>query len=267
MSAASERRVELHGGFEARVLEQGSGEPVGYLAGLYGLPRWIPFLDRLAESRRVIAPSLPGFPGATGLRELDDLADWVTTTLDLLEASGLDGADLVASSVGAALAAEVAAFSRTTVRRLVLISPLGLFDENEPSADIWALRPRHQPALVAAQPDKIAALLAPPEDANEVSQISQIEWQIEMRRAQEASARLLWPTGDLGLVKRLHRIDAPTLLVLGAEDRVLPASYAKRFAEGISGPVELRSIEGAGHVAEIDRPDAVADAVLAFLAS
>ena len=60
----------------------------------------------------MIAPSLPGFPGATGHDRLDDLPDWLAATLDLLEASGLEGADLVGASVGGALAAEVAAFSR-----------------------------------------------------------------------------------------------------------------------------------------------------------
>ena len=54
-------------------------------------------------------------------------------------------------------------------------------------------------------------------------------------RALEAAARLLWPIGDRGLAKRLHRITAPTLLLWGSEDRIVPASYAKRFAAGIAG--------------------------------
>ena len=39
---------------------------LGILAGHHGAPRWSPFLARLAERRRVVVPSLPGFPGATG---------------------------------------------------------------------------------------------------------------------------------------------------------------------------------------------------------
>lgn len=255
----SERRVSLAGGIEARVWEKGEGEPVGFLGGLRGLPRWLPFLDRLAESRRVIAPSLPGFPGATGHDRLDDLPDWLSVTLDLLEASGLEGADLVGASVGGALAAEVAAFSRATVRRLVLIAPLGLFDASEPTTDIFALRKSEVTALLSSQPETYEAFLAKPEGEDEV------EWQIVLTRAQEAAARLLWPTGDLGLVKRLHRIQAPTLLLFGSEDRVLPASYGKRFADGLAGLVQVREIEGAGHLLEIDAPDAAAEAVVSFL--
>ena len=259
MSEPRERSVVV-GGERCRVWEKGSGEPLGFLGGVRGLPRWTPFLDRLAERRRVVAPSLPGFPGAEGHQRLDDVADWVTATLDLLEASGLEGADLVGASVGGLLAAEVAAFSHASLRRLVLIAPFGLFDADEPVADLWAQRTDDVPALLSARPERLAAALAPPAGEDHG------EWALVLHRASEAAARLLWPLGDLGLAKRLHRVRTPTLLVWGSDDRLIPASYAKRFAAAVSGWVEIRQIEGAGHVAEIDAPDAVADAVLPFLA-
>lgn len=259
MSPPVERHVQVNGR-RCRVWEQGEGEPLGFLGGLRGLPRWPALLERLAQGRRVIAPSLPGFPGATGLDELDDLADWVTATLDLLEASGLEAADLVGASVGATLAAEVAAFSRATVRRLVLIAPFGLFDEHEPTRDPWATRQGELPGLLSTRPERLAAFLAPPPDADAG------EWSILMARANEAAARLLWPIGDLGLRKRLHRIVAPTLVLWGGEDRILPPGYAKRFAAALGGWVEAREIAEAGHMAELDQPDAVAAAIEGFLA-
>ena len=258
MSEPRERSVTV-GGEDCRVWEKGEGDPVGFLGGLRGLPRWPVFLDRLAERRRVVAPSLPGFPGATGHDRLDDIADWVSATLDLLEESGLEGADLVGASVGGTLCAEVAAFSHASVRRLVLIAPLGLFDEREPVADIWAQRLSELPALLSTQPEELAAFLEAPEGADAV------EWQILLARADEAAARLLWPTGDRGLHKRLHRIVADTLLLWGSEDRVVPATTAKRFAAALPGRTQIQSIEGAGHMAEIDRPEAVAESILRFL--
>src|SRR5437879_13869000 len=57
--------VEING-FPSRVWRKGSGPTLGFIAGLGGLPRWIPFLDRLAERRTVIVPSLPGYHGALG---------------------------------------------------------------------------------------------------------------------------------------------------------------------------------------------------------
>ncbi|MDJ0849453.1 MAG: alpha/beta fold hydrolase [Myxococcota bacterium] len=258
MNPPSERTVRA-GRIDCRVWEKGRGEPLGFLGGLRGLPRWTPFLDRLAAGRRVVAPSLPGFPGARGHDALDDVADWVTATLDVLDASGLAGCDLIGASVGATLAAEVAAFSGATVRRLVLIAPFGLFVPEAPVADLWAQKPRELPSLLSAHPERLEAALDAPAGADPT------EWQLTANRANEAAARLLWPLGDLGLAKRLHRVRAPTLLVWGAQDRVVPPSHAKRYASGIAGWVELREIGDAGHTVEIDQPDAVARVVLDFL--
>lgn len=258
-TGAPEEHSVCAGPFTVRVWEKGAGERLGFLGGLRGLPRWTPFLDRLARHRRVVAPSLPGFPGALGHTGLDDLADWVTATLDVLEAAGLEDTDLVGASVGATLAAEAAAFSRGVARRLVLIAPFGLFDPLAPVADPWAQKPRELPALLSEQPERLAAALAAPPGSDAA------EWELTLHRASEAAARLLWPFGDRGIAKRLHRIRVRTLLVWGSGDRVVPAGYAKRFAAGVGGYVEMREIAGAGHVAEIDQPDAVAEAVLSFL--
>jgi hypothetical protein len=63
VSAPKASSVEING-FPCRVWTKGTGPKLGFLAGLGGLPRWLPFLDRLAETRTVIVPSLPGYPGA-----------------------------------------------------------------------------------------------------------------------------------------------------------------------------------------------------------
>jgi pimeloyl-ACP methyl ester carboxylesterase len=249
------------GSEKVRVFEKGRGHPLGVLSGVLGFPAWTPFLDALSAKRRVVVPSLPGHPGGGDFRTLDDLADWVIATQELLEASGLGGADLVGFGPGATLAAEAAAFAPGLVKRLVLVAPFGLFDEREPVVDFWAKRASEIAPTLSAKPAEFAAqVLAPPAGAD------LIEFQVQQVRALEASARLLWPFGDRGLGKRLHRIRIPTLLVWGGEDRIVPASYAKRFAAGIAGRTRIRSIPGAGHRADFDAPEALAKAILAFLA-
>jgi len=255
MSAPAERTV-LVNGERCRVWEKGSGAPIFYLAGLSGLPRWTPFLDRLAERHRVVAPSLPGFPGATGHDRLDNLLDWVAATLDLLEGVGFEGGDLIGASVGGTLAAEVAAMAPRLVRRLVLIAPFGLYDKGSPPIDLWGQKPGALPGVISAKPDAFAAFTAPPEG------IAPAEWSILMNRANEAAARLLWPLGDTRLERRLHRIRCPTLILWGAADQVLAPSYAQRFAAGIAGKTRIVVLPGAGHLADLDAPDAAADAAL-----
>ena len=247
-------------GFPTRIWRKGSGPKLGFLAGFGGLPRWVPFLDELARSRTVIVPSLPGFPGGDrGHSVLDSHLDWLLAVHDLLAKADLDGADLAGSSVGASLALEMAALWPASVRRLALVAPFGLFDEKDPPTDPWAQRGDAVPGLMCADPAIWTALKTASERANS------IEWPIEQVRANEAAARIFWPLGNTRIERRLGLVNASTLLLWGAEDRIMPRSYAERFAKGLHGKTEIRVIDGAGHLAELDKPAEVAAAVLGFL--
>ena len=259
MSEPETLSVDING-FSTRIWRKGSGPRIGFFAGFGGLPRWIPMLDRLAERRTVIVPSLPGFPGGDrGHSVLDTHLDWILAMREIVVKADLVGADLAGSSVGASMAAEVAAFWPDAVRRLALIAPFGLYADDDPPTDPWAQRTDAVPALMCANPENWASLKAMPEGANSM------EWPIEQTRASEAAARIFWPLGDSGLAKRLHLIQAPTLLLWGEEDRIMPRSYANRFARGIGGDTRITIIADAGHLAELDRPDEVAAAIVNWM--
>lgn len=255
-----ETTVDMNG-HAMRVWSKGSGQPIGYFPGYGGALKWTPFLDKLAETRTVIVPSLPGFPGGRHAHlDLDTQLDWMLAVHDLLSKSGLDGADLIGTGFGGALAADAAACWTGMVRKLILISPWGIYDEADPVTNVWAQPPGATPKLLCADPKNFTNLLAPPNDIDEG------EWKIIQVRADEAAARFLWPLGDTGLVKRLDRISQDTLLIWGDKDRVVPQSYAKKFADRISGKSDIKKIKDAGHLAELDQPEAVAKAILAFAA-
>ena len=164
------------------------------------------------------------------------------------------------SSVGGSLAAEMAALWPQSVRRLALIAPFGLFDEKDPVTDPWAQRAPDVPGLLCRDPAIYEALKAVPEGHNDP------EWPIEQTRAAEAAARIFWPLGNTKLEKRLPLITAPTLLLWGDHDAIMPRSYANRFASGVAGKTEIKLIPGAGHLAELDKPDDTAAAILAWTA-
>ncbi len=260
MSEPRTTTVEVNG-FPCRVWTKGSGPKVGFLAGLGGLPRWLPFLDELAKTRTVVVPSLPGYPGgSTGHSVLDTHLDWVLAVRQLLDKAGLAGCDLVGASVGGAFAAEIAAIFPGHVKKLALLAPFGLFDETNPATDPWAQRRDAVAGLMCADADKWSAMVSPPEGANSV------EWPIEMVRASEAAARAFWPLGATKLEKRLGLIAAPTLLLWGEKDAVIPPSYAQKFATGMKGgSPRIETVPDAGHLAYLDRPEAVASAILAHL--
>src|SRR5262249_30535701 len=179
------------------------------------------------------------------------------------DAAGPAGAARIGAPLGGMLPAEVAALSRATVNRLVLIAPYGLFDAAAPTADAFAVTPDQLPALLCADPAAHAARTASPENA---SAAEAEEWGIMLARAAQSAARLLWPLGERGLGKRLHRIVAPTLVVWGSADRILPPEYADRFVGGIAGPTQSRRVAGAGHLVDADAPEALARHVEEFLA-
>jgi pimeloyl-ACP methyl ester carboxylesterase len=243
-------------GHACRVWKKGSGPKLGFLAGFGGLPRWVPFLDRLAEKREVVVPSLPGFPGATGHTLLDNHLDWLIAVRQLLGKAGLDGADLAGSSAGGSFVAEMAALWPRSVRKIVLAAPFGLYDAKDPPTDVWAQKADNVAGLLTADAEIYKEMKAVPAGANSV------EWPIEQVRASEAAARIFWPLGNTRLHKRLPMIQAPTLILWGEQDRVMPLSYADWIKGSIQGQSEVRIIAEAGHLAELDQPEAVANAII-----
>ncbi len=261
MSEPTERIVEVSGG-PCRIWEKGEGEPLGVFAGLGGCPHWTPFLDELSRTRRVVVPSVPGFPGAGEQhRELDGHLMWITSVLDLMEAAGLAGADVAAASITAMLVADAAALAPGLVRRLVLTAPFGLYDNDEPTANVFATTPDEAIEMQTSRPELFADAFEAPEDPE-----ASAEFQIRQYRASEAAARIFWPFGERGLASRLHRIRVPVLLLWGEQDRIIPPSYAKRFEAGLAGPVQTHIIAGAGHQVWIDDSKASAQVIEKFLA-
>ena len=255
-----ESTVSAHG-LEVRVWRAGSGPKLGYFAGFAGQPKWTPVLSALAGNFEVSAISLPGFPGGgRGHLDLDSLFEWSLAAHDLFIAAGCRGGTLMGCSVGGTLAMEVAAIWPESVGKLVLVAPFGLYEDANPPTDPWAQRGDKVAALMCENPELYTALLEMPANADAV------EWPIEMTRAREASAPYLWPNGATQVEKRLGRIGGPTLVLWGDKDQVMPAAYAQTLSDGISGKVTVETIAEAGHMAELDQPNAVAAAVAKFAA-
>src|SRR5262249_28271645 len=81
-----------------------------------------------------------------------------------------------------------------------------------------------------------------------------------------ATARLAWqPRGhDPHLAKWLHRIDVPTLVVWGSDDRLFPKDYAHAYQKLIPGSQAV-IIPECGHVPHLEKPQAFVSALHAFI--
>lgn len=241
----------------------GEGEPLLYLHGPFGLVER-PFLEALAAGRRVYVPAHPGFEGSEGHEELHDTVfDLVLHYDELLDGLGLtEPIDVIGHSYGAFIAGELAAVHRHRVRRLVLISPLGLWLDEAPQPDLFGLTPgtlaRHLFADAETGPAK--DLFTMPRDREEARL-----WNRARRRNTVGAAKYLWPLPDKGFRRRAHRVDAPTLLLWGAEDQVVPPGPYLEAYRGLLPAASSEVLPNAGHMVVLEQPSEAASRVLAHL--
>lgn len=255
----TEQIVELQGGkWKTRVLSEGTGDPVVFLHGAGGL-FWDPLLEGLAQRFRVIAPEHVGVGGSPGLEHLEDLLDLVLYYDELFDALGLSAASLIGHSFGGMVAAEIAAVSPERVSRLALIAPIGLWLDEHPVPDISAIPPDELAGLVLADPDgpAAAALVGPdPGDPEALFQAS---------LTMASILQFIWPLPDKGLRRRLYRVHADTLVVWGAQDKLVSPAYGREFVREIAG-ARLEVVEGAGHVPQLEQPARTLELIGSFLA-
>ncbi len=226
-------RVALPQGRNQVVYRTGEGAPVVWLHGLNGVEADQPIIEALAEHHTVHAPLAPGFTNLDELQDFRDIHDLALYYDDLLEALHLERCTLLGHSFGAMIAAEIAAHFPKRVERLALVSPLGLWNDQYPVADIFAVPSTEMPRMLYA---------APPQSTNGAT--PDVETLVSLVQGMTTVARFLWPIPDRGLIRRLYRIKSPTLIVHGEQDAFVPAQYARDFGEAISN-TQVKLLRGA----------------------
>jgi len=249
---------------EARVKTAGSGPPVVFLHGAYGL-QWDPFLDALAQTHTVYAPEHPGTtPGAPdSLKPLDNLWDLVLYYYELFDALGLESPAVIGHSFGGMVAAEIAATNPARVSKLVLIDSVGLWRDDIPVRNWMATPLKELPKYLFADPEgPLGQMITAAADIDGSDEILDVQIQIMWSLA--CTGKFVWPIPDKGLKKRLHRISAPTLIVWGKHDGIVPPVYAEEFASRIAGS-RVEMLEDAGHVPHLEQMGRVLEVVEEFL--
>lgn len=250
-------RLEVRG-VQVHLLRGGSGRPVLFLHGAGGAGAWLPFHGLLAQrGLDVLAPDHPGFGQSGELEHIESMDDLVYHTLALLDRLELEQVDLVGTSLGGWLAAELAVHSPQRVRRLVLLNAVGLDIWEAPVQDLFGMNPEETVAAVFADP-AIAASLFPAEP--------DLDFIMGLYREKVSFARLAWNPYCCNpkLESRLWRVTAPTLVLWGSEDRLVPLVHGERYVQGIAG-ARLHLIHGVAHAPFLEAPEATAAVVADFL--
>ena len=260
-TAAAETQTVQVGPITTKYLKKGEGHPLLYLHGAFGYKGWPDFLDKLSQNFTVYAPTHPGFEGDSDIDHIEDLLDLTLYHADLVESLGLDSPHIVGHYSGAMVAAEMAAICSYNIGKIVLAAPAGLWQDDNPGLDYntTPLTEIRQALFADADSDAATSLYPQPRDDEELG------WQI-IHRVQSLNAvgKFLWPIPDKGLVRRVHRIKNPTLVLVGDGDKIVPADYADMMTSRIPGS-KSQVIGNAGHMFPHEHPSEFAEIVLDFL--
>ena len=244
-----------------RVYEGGDGPDLLFVHGAGGLFDDDPFLTRLAQHYRVSAPCLPGYQDSDGGEHLRSMLDFTLHVFDVVDTLGLDDPILVGHSMGGMIAAEMAAVAPASVSRLALLAPAGLWLDETPVVDLFALLPFELPETLFYDPEKHGHLLSAGGDLNDPEFLT--DFLVGNARRLGTAGKLLFPVPDRGLGDRLYRIRANTCIVWGAGDKLIPPAYGVEFRDAIAH-AELIEVKTAGHMVPYEQTDAVIEQILAL---
>lgn len=223
------RTIDLPGEFRIEYRQFGDGEPLVYFHGAGGVFRNAAFMPALGQRFRILAPSRPGYDGSTGTcansrEEAEVMATFIRQTTDA-------PVHLVAESAGGAAGCWLAILEPDLVSSLILVAP-GAFAGSShapPPSTPEAMEQR----LFGTQP----AWTEPPTDADRGAR---------QRNASANAARLRPTHGNADLLERLSEISAPTLVLWGTADEVVPPEAGQLFVQRIPNSYRIL-IYGAAH--------------------
>jgi pimeloyl-ACP methyl ester carboxylesterase len=244
-------------GCNVTVRRAGAGRPLLMLHGASDA-MWLSCMDELAARHDVIVPEHPGYGASDTPDWLDTIGDLANFYLDFVAALDLTDVDLVGCDLGGWVAAELAVRNTQRLASLTLVSALGIHLKEIEPLDSF-LRTDEQRIRDLFHDQKRADAM--------LQQVMRPELEDVGLKNHTTTAKLIWQPRayDPHLAKWLHRIDVPTLLVWGANDRLSPPAYAQAYQRLIPR-AELVVIEDCGHMPHVEEPEGFVAALEGFLA-
>ena len=255
-------RIEIGGGRHIGYSEAGGGErlPVVFLHGV-GSDKsvWAPQLAAFGAERRAIAFDYPGYGDSDPAPEGTSRDDYARAILAAMRALGLDRAHICGLSLGGVVAIAMAALEPDACVSLILADTFashpdgqGIYDRSVAAASTGSLRP-----LAETRAD---VLLAQPADPTVRSEVIETMSAIDPA-AYVIGAEAVWLARQ---EDRAHDIRCATLVLCGDKDHVTPPALSAALARLVPG-ARMELVEGAGHLANLERPDAFNTLVNAFI--
>jgi pimeloyl-ACP methyl ester carboxylesterase len=231
--------------------------PLVFLHGAGTFHGW-QFAEPWVSTHRVLVPFHPGFGDSGDIDDLREVHDLVIHYVELFDQLGLTAdVNLVGFSLGGLIAARFAIEQKHRLRRLVLVAPTGLRVPGVEVDDVFRIPPDELVGRLVHRFETLQPHL--PDDPGDV------DFTVDRYREMRSTALVLWDHPFDRVVPRwLGRVDVPSLVVWGEDDRLLPAALAPAWAALLPNST-VATFPAAGHLVLDESPDAVA-AVTGFLA-
>jgi pimeloyl-ACP methyl ester carboxylesterase len=245
-------------GTRLHLMRAGKGKPVLVLHHETGTLDRLPFYDALAGTCDVLVPHHPGYsrsPRPDWMRSVRDVA---VVYRGLLSDLNLSNATLVGLGFGGWIAAEMASMAPADLSKLVLVGAMGI---KPPVGDILDL-------AIAGYIDYARAGFHDQKAFDRVYGAEPTTDQLEMWDiCREMSFRIAWKPYMYSqtLPHLLGSVKAPALVVWGDDDKVVPISAAKRYAEALPN-ARLEIVKSCGHCVDMEQPETLAKLVKEFTA-
>jgi pimeloyl-ACP methyl ester carboxylesterase len=278
VTAPADRTV-IAGGLPVSIVEAGRGDPVLLLHGLGATKAsFLPTVVALAKTRRVIAPDLLGHGVTAKPLARYDAPTFARFVTSLMDALGIERADLIGNSMGGRISLEVAMSTPDRVRSVSLLCPAVAFLKRRGMVPfVRALRPelgilphRLPHRLVVrsirtmfSQPDR----LPPSWYAAGADEFLRIFRTPRGRAALYASMRNIYldePGGERGFWVRLERLERPAMFLWGDRDRLVPAAF-DRHVRRVLPAAASHVLADCGHVPQFEHPARTHELIRAFL--
>jgi pimeloyl-ACP methyl ester carboxylesterase len=240
------RKLDVKGR-PTEVLTAGNGEPLVFLHG-GGIVEGFEFLGPLAARFRVIALLRPGYAGTESEPPLTSAREAAEHFRDVLDELGVEQTVLVGHSLGGWLAATFAAHFPERVSELVLAAPYGMHVPDAMGVNMMAMSPAERYAALTNKPEIWEGRIpSGPDPAFEAARAREIE----------SIGHFIPGPFDPDLPGTLTAISAPTALLWGTDDKVMPAGMARHWQEALPHAA-LTMFPSTGHLLFHERPEAVA---------
>lgn len=248
----------------------GQGEPLLMITGLnVAMDLWDRrFLENLSSNYQVIIFDNRGVGYTTASSENFSIGQFANDAAGLMDALGIERANVLGCSMGSFVAQELAINHPEKVKRLILFAGnCGGPQAIQPVPEVFRAVPDlSDPSNLTQQELKgFFEIIFPPEWLAKNSDVYRTFSQAKESSSPENMKRqtmavVLWP----GSYDRLDNILAPTLIVAGMKDAIVPPENSLILAERINGSWLVR-LEGAGHGMTFQYPDELARIVADFI--